>query len=81
MTVTNNIRVIDGAPARAIDDRLFLGGALKEKTTDWYTQDNGGNVWYYDHKYYVRGVGTVLEQSVKAPLERNALTGFLQKGQ
>jgi hypothetical protein len=170
MTVTDNTRVIDGAPARAIDDRLFLAGELEEKTTDWYTQDNDGNVWYYgektaeldpsgkvtstegswlagvngakpgifmyaspkvgqsarqeyykgqaedhfqvlqqnvhvtvpymtatqalltkewtplepdvlDHKYYVRGVGTVLEQSVKGPLERNALTGFFQRGQ
>jgi hypothetical protein len=170
MTVTDNIRVIDGAPARAIDDRLFLSGALEEKTTDWYTQDNDGNVWYYgektaeldpsgkvtstegswlagvngakpgifmyanpkvgqsarqeyyqghaedhfealqqnvhvtvpymsasqalltkewtplepgtlDHKYYARGVGTVLEQSVKGPVERNALTGFFRRGQ
>ena len=170
MTVTDNTRVIDGALTRAVDDRLFLNGALEEKTTDWYTQDNDGNVWYYgektaeldpsgkvkstegswlagvngaepgifmyahpkvgqsarqeyykghaedhfevlqqnvhmtvpyvsatqalltkewtplepdvlDHKYYVRGVGTVLEQSVKGPLERNALTGFFQRGQ
>jgi hypothetical protein len=170
MTVTDSIRVIDGAPARAIDDRLFLSGSLEEKTTDWYTQDNDGNVWYYgektaeldpsgkvkttegswlagangakpgifmyahpkvgqsarqeyykgqaedhfeviqqnvhvavpyvsatqalltkewtplepnvlDHKYYVRGVGTVLEQTVKGPQERNELTGFFQKGQ
>ena len=168
MTVTNKVRVIDGAPARAIDDELFLAGALEEKTTDWYTQDNDGNVWYYgektaeldpsgkvtstegswtagvngakpgifmfahpkvgqsaqqesykgqaedhfqvvqmnlhvevpyitatqamltkewtplepgviDHKYYVRGVGTVLEQTVKGPEERNELTGFFQK--
>jgi len=168
MTVTDKVRIIDGAPARAIDDELFLAGALEEKTTDWYTQDNDGNVWYYgektaeldpsgkvtstegswtagvngakpgifmfahpkvgqsaqqesykgqaedhfqvvqmnlhvevpyitatqamltkewtplepgviDHKYYVRGVGTVLEQTVKGPEERNELTGFFQK--
>ena len=26
-----------------------------------------------DHKYYVRGIGMVLEQSVKGPPERNEL--------
>jgi len=26
-----------------------------------------------DHKYYVRGIGTVLEQTAKGPLERNTL--------
>jgi hypothetical protein len=170
MTVTDKVRVIDGAASRGVDDELFLAGNLEEKTTDWYTQDNDGDVWYYgektaelnpdgsvkntegswlagvdgakpgifmfahpkvgksaqqefykgqaedhfqvvqlpvhvkvpyitasgamltkewtplepgtlDHKYYVRGVGTVLEQSVKGPLERNALTGFFRKGQ
>ena len=50
MTVTDNTRVIDGAPTRAVDDRLFLNGVLEEKTTDWYTQDNDGNVWYYGEK-------------------------------
>jgi hypothetical protein len=26
-----------------------------------------------DHKYYVEGIGTVLEQTAKGPLERNTL--------
>ena len=26
-----------------------------------------------DHKYYVHGIGTVLEQTAKGPLERNTL--------
>ena len=29
-----------------------------------------------DHKFYVRGVGNVLEQSVKGPNERNELVSF-----
>jgi hypothetical protein len=29
-----------------------------------------------DHKYYLRGVGTVLEQTVKGGNERNALISY-----
>jgi len=32
-----------------------------------------------DHKYYVQGIGTVLEQTAKGPLERNTLVS-VQKG-
>jgi hypothetical protein len=153
---------VDGARCVAVDDRLYLAGRLEERTTDWYTQDRQGNVWYFgeataeldangqvkttegswqagkngarpgifmpahprvgqsfrqefykghaedhfrvlslhaslrvpyrssnaalltkewtplepgviDHKYYVRGLGTVLEQTVKGGDERNEL--------
>src|SRR5437588_11150908 len=47
MTVTHRTAVIDGAPCVVIDDRLYLDGRLHERTTDWYTQDSHGNVWYY----------------------------------
>jgi hypothetical protein len=162
LSVTRRTAIIDGAACVVLDDRLYLGGRLEERTTDWYTQDDHGNVWYYgeataeldakghitskkgswragvngalpgiymparptvsqtfrqeyykgqaedhfqvlslaaqskvpyissqhalltkewtplepgvlDHKLYVRGVGMVLEQSVKGPQERGAL--------
>jgi hypothetical protein len=165
MTVTHRTRNIDGAPCVVVRDLLYLRGRLEERTTDWYTQDAKGNVWYFgektaeldrngkvtstagswlagvhgaipgifmfavpkpgrsarqefykgqaedhfevltmhtrvavpylttrramltkewtplepgviDHKYYVRGIGTVLEQSVKGPVERNELVSF-----
>ncbi len=165
MKVTHRTRVINGARCVSVDDRLYLSGRLEERTTDWYTQDRHGNVWYYgertaeldrngklkttegswtagfegaepgifmyarpkvgqsarqehlqrqaedhfqvlrldasvsvpqgssqhalltkewtplepgvlDHKYYVRGIGTVLEQSVEGPVERNELVSF-----
>jgi hypothetical protein len=165
MTVTHRIRVIDGAPCVVVRDLLYLSGRLEERTTDWYTQDAKGNVWYFgektaeldrkgrvkstagswtagvhgarpgifmfarptpgrwarqeyykgqaedhfqvvslrasvrvpyistgramltkewtplepgviDHKYYVRGIGTVLEQTAKGPVERNELVSF-----
>jgi hypothetical protein len=46
-TVTNRTRRIDGAPCVAVSDRLYLRGRLEERTTDWYTQDKRGNVWYF----------------------------------
>ena len=165
MRVTGKTRVINGARCVAIDDRLWLSGKLEERTTDYYSQDDRGNVWYFgentaeldrqgnvkttegswmagvdgarpgifmyavpkvgqsaqqeflkgqaedhfqvlrlgvgvhvpfrssqqalltkewtplepdvlDHKYYLRGVGTVLEQTVKGGDERNELVSF-----
>ena len=41
-------------------------------TKEWTPLEPG----VIDHKYYVRGVGTVLEQTAKGPLERNELVSF-----
>jgi hypothetical protein len=30
-----------------VGDRLYLRGRLAERTTDWYSQDKAGNVWYF----------------------------------
>jgi hypothetical protein len=168
--VTGLVRVIDGAPTIAVSDRLYLGGRLEERTTDWYSQDERGTVWYFgentaeldkrgnvrttegswtagvggakagifmpahpkpgqsaeqeflkgqaedhfqvlrlgvpvsvpygssrhalltkewtplepkvlDHKYYERGIGTVLEQTVKGGDERNALVSYRRDSQ
>jgi hypothetical protein len=38
-------------------------------TKEWTPLEPG----VLDHKYYVRGIGTVLEQTVKGPAERNVL--------
>ena len=165
VTATHRTRTITGAPCVAVSDRLYLSGKLEERTTDWYSQDAKGNVWYFgedtaeldargrvkdrsgswlagrdgakpgifmfahprigksarqeylkgeaedhfrvlslgasvnvpyvtsrgamltkewtplepgtiDHKYYVRGIGTVLEQTVKGGDERNELVSF-----
>ena len=167
MTVTHRVRTIDGAPCITVSDLLYVRGKLHERTSDWYTQDAKGNVWYFgektaeldarghvtsrsgswiagvhgakpgifmfahprvgqtarqeylkgeaedhfrvvafgktavvpyrtfrgtlltkewtplepgviDHKYYVRGIGTVLERTVKGGNERNELVGFRQ---
>jgi hypothetical protein len=45
--VTRRTKLIDGVPCAVVDDRLYLDGRLAERTTDWYTQDKQGNVWYF----------------------------------
>jgi hypothetical protein len=47
MLVTHRTRTIQGAPCVVVKDRLYLRGHLAEKTTDWYSQDAKGNVWYF----------------------------------
>ena len=162
VTVSHRTKTIASMPCAVVEDRLYLSGRLEERTTDWYSQDSRGNVWYVgettaeldkaghvknrsgswqtgvngarpgiimfahprvgqsarmefykgqaedyfrvlsvhakvkapyasstsavltkewtplepgtiDHKYYVRGIGTVLEQTVKGGVERSAL--------
>jgi hypothetical protein len=47
VTVTHKVARIDGAPCRVVRDRLYLSGRLAERTTDWYTEDRRGTVWYF----------------------------------
>jgi hypothetical protein len=55
--VTRNHKTILGVAVTTVLDRVFLGGELKEKTFDWFAQDNKGNVWYFgeDTKEYENG--------------------------
>jgi hypothetical protein len=163
VTATHQTTRIEGVPCVAVHDRLYMRGRLEERTTDWYSQDSHGNVWYFgeatavldagghvtstegtwkagvsgakagiyipgsprlgqtglqeflrghaedhfrviglfdpvaptgqantlltkewtplepsviDHKMYVRGIGTVLEQSQRGPNERNELVSI-----
>ena len=47
VAVTHRTRTIAGAPCVVVQDRLYLAGRLRERTTDWYSQDARGNVWYF----------------------------------
>ena len=47
MTVTHATKTIAGVPCVVVRDLLYLDGRLGERTTDWYTQDRDGNVWYF----------------------------------
>jgi len=46
VTVSRATRTIMGVPCAVVRDRLYLAGRLEERTTDWYSQDSKGNVWY-----------------------------------
>jgi hypothetical protein len=48
--VTATVTPIAGVPCVAVDDRSWLDGRLAERTTDWYTQDDHGTVWYYGER-------------------------------
>jgi hypothetical protein len=47
VTVTNQTKTIEGVRCVAVHDRLNMQGRLEERTTDWYSQDSHGNVWYF----------------------------------
>jgi hypothetical protein len=55
--VTHDRKNILGISAVVVLDRVFVKGELKEKTFDWYAQDEDGNVWYLgeDTKEYENG--------------------------
>jgi hypothetical protein len=57
MTVTHDTKKVMGVECVVVDDRAWESGQLIEKTYDWFTQDNKGNVWYFgeDTKEYKNG--------------------------
>jgi hypothetical protein len=50
VTVMRATKTIDGALCAVVEDRLYLSGKLEERTTDWYSQDVKGNVWYFGER-------------------------------
>jgi hypothetical protein len=44
---SRHTRLIDGVRTRVVEDRLYLDGALLERTADYIAQDVCGNVWYF----------------------------------
>src|SRR3954447_24276239 len=47
VSVSDRVKVIAGVPCAVVHDKLYINGGLRERTTDWYTQDAGGTVHYY----------------------------------
>jgi len=66
--VTHDRKAILGVSAVVVLDRVFVQGELKEKTFDWYAQDEDGNVWYLGEntKEYENGRVVSTEGSWKA---------------
>jgi hypothetical protein len=46
VTVTNDIKIIQGVAATVVHDVVKENGIVVEDTYDWYGQDKKGNVWY-----------------------------------
>lgn len=57
MSVTHSTKRIMGVKCVVVNDRVFSEGKLREKTFDWYAQDEKGNVWYFgeNSKEYKNG--------------------------
>jgi hypothetical protein len=47
VVATTRTKVIDGVRTRVVEDRLYLDDVLVERTSDYYTQDVCGDVWYF----------------------------------
>jgi hypothetical protein len=79
LTVTHRTKTIAGTPCVVVDDRLFVGGHLAERTADWYSQDRFGNVWYFGEataELDARGRVTTTEGSWQAGVD-GARAGIL----
>jgi len=44
---SQRITVIAGVTTRVVEDHLYLGNRLAERTSDYYAQDRCGTVWYF----------------------------------
>jgi hypothetical protein len=45
--VTRQTITINGARCVVVRDLLYEAGKIEERTSDYYTQDRAGNVWYF----------------------------------
>jgi hypothetical protein len=50
LAVTRHTKLVDGARCVVVHDRLYRRGRLAERTTDFYSQDEHGTVWYFGEK-------------------------------
>jgi hypothetical protein len=60
VTVTHSTKVILGVTATVVVDVVVVNGQPSERTSDWYAQDDQGNVWYlgeaafdFEHGHWV----------------------------
>ena len=47
ITVTGDTKVVYGVNCIIVHDVEWVDGILTEETSDWYAQDDDGNVWYF----------------------------------
>jgi hypothetical protein len=80
VTVTNQTKKIMGVPCVTVQDVVTSNGSLVEKTTDWYSQDSKGNVWYFGEQTaeYANGVVTTTAGTWEAGVDK-AKPGIVMK--
>jgi hypothetical protein len=83
LTVTNQTKTILGVPNVVVQDVVTnnADGSLIEKTTDWYSQDTAGDIWYFGENTaeYTNGVVSSTAGTWEAGVD-NAQPGIVIKG-
>ena len=81
VVVTAETETILGVKCVVVQDTATVDGEVVEDTTDWYAQDNEGNVWYFGElaKQYEGGQLVSLEGSWKAGVD-GAKPGIIMEG-
>jgi hypothetical protein len=71
-TVTHQTKTVMGVKCVVVKDVVTQNGSLVEKTTDWYSQDSVGNVWYFgeDTAEYQNGVVTTTAGTWEAGIDK-----------
>jgi hypothetical protein len=81
VTVTRQHKKVLGVDCVVVSDIVTTNQTLAEKTTDWYAQDDKGNIWYFgeDTKEYKNGVVTSTQGTWEAGVD-NAKPGIAVHG-
>jgi hypothetical protein len=79
--VTRQRKTVLGVDCVVVSDVVTTNSTLAEKTTDWYAQDQAGNIWYFgeDTKEYKNGVVTSTQGTWEAGVD-NAKPGIAVHG-
>jgi hypothetical protein len=78
VTVTHQHRTVMGVRCVVVKDNVWQSQSLAERTTDWYAQDDAGNVWYFGEQTaeLQNGVVTSTSGTWEAGVDR-ALPGIV----
>src|SRR5262245_51831892 len=78
--VSRQTKKILGVFCTVVLDSVYVDGALREATEDWYAQDQAGNVWYFgeDTKEFEGGKVVSTEGTWRAGV-RGAVQGIIME--
>jgi hypothetical protein len=81
VTVTKQHKKVVGVDCVVVSDVVTSNNTLTEKTTDWYAQDDKGNIWYFgeDTAEYKNGIVTSTHGTWEAGVD-NAKPGIVVHG-